>query len=392
MPEHTDTHIGERMREIRKRRGMTQRELATSSGVSLSLVRKLEQGEYTDTRMETARRFAHALRVPTGRLLRRDADPADSATADRWALVRAALLAPPADRLDEEPTTAGVAAGLSDAEPLFEALDLLGLAALLPPLLRDADALTGTDSRTRDLQGRVLRLAAWLLTQTRQYEAAALAIDRALDVSADRLDATATVNTHCWLLLRTGRLAEARALATRWADDTEPRMSRATPAELAGWGWMLLRTAGAAVRDNRPGEAADALRLARSAAVAVGHEEIAGADRLRTFGPTTVAQHRIEHASVVDRPDQVLTLAAHMPHGTITGSNRGRHLLDVANAHARMRHYGDAIEVLHRARSEQPAWFPHQRYARDILGHVIGRRRTLTADMRTLADAVGMPA
>ncbi|MFE9066082.1 helix-turn-helix domain-containing protein [Streptomyces violaceusniger] len=42
MPEETD--IGSSLRKVRKRRGLTQRELATASGVSLSLVRKLEQG------------------------------------------------------------------------------------------------------------------------------------------------------------------------------------------------------------------------------------------------------------------------------------------------------------------------------------------------------------
>ncbi|WP_280400087.1 helix-turn-helix domain-containing protein [Nocardia carnea] len=37
--------LGERLQNIRKRRGLTQRELAEAAGVSLSLIRKLEQGE-----------------------------------------------------------------------------------------------------------------------------------------------------------------------------------------------------------------------------------------------------------------------------------------------------------------------------------------------------------
>ncbi|MEE1938170.1 hypothetical protein V1L54_01845 [Streptomyces sp. TRM 70361] len=109
-------------------------------------------------------------------------------------------------------------------------------------------------------------MTGWLLTQTRRYEVASEALERSLDDSSDRLQAAATVNTVCWLLLRQGQLAEARELAARWADDTEPRISRATPSELSVWGWMLLRMSAAAVRDNRPGEAEDALRLARAAA------------------------------------------------------------------------------------------------------------------------------
>ncbi|TYP04542.1 helix-turn-helix protein [Streptomyces coelicolor] len=60
--------IGKQLRDVRKRRGMSQQELAKSSGVSLSLIRKLEQGERSDTRLETARQLAAALHVPTTRM------------------------------------------------------------------------------------------------------------------------------------------------------------------------------------------------------------------------------------------------------------------------------------------------------------------------------------
>lgn len=391
MPDSTDTHIGTRMREVRKRRGLTQQQLAKASKVSISLIRKLEQGEVDHTRLETARRLAVALRVPTGRLIQRDAADADTATTDRWAPVRAALLAPPADQLEDEPTTAGVAAALAATRPLFDDVDLVGLAGVLPALLRDADALTDTGARTRAVQVQVLQLAGWLLTQTHQYEAAEAALDRALDAAGDRLDGAATINTRCWLLLRQGRLDETREIASRWADDVEPRLSRATRSELSAWGWMLLRAGGAAVRDNRPGEARDALRLARSAAVAVGWEDGDCVDRLRTFGPLTVAQHAVEHANINQKHDHVLQLSAKMPPGALTGSNSARHRLNVADAHARMRSYSEAIGVLQEVRDDQPEWLPQQRYARDIMGRIIGRRRTLTTEMRDLADAIGVP-
>jgi len=56
---------GDRIRDIRKRRGLTQRALAESSGVSLSLIKKLEQGDYGDVRLETLHKLAVTLRVPT---------------------------------------------------------------------------------------------------------------------------------------------------------------------------------------------------------------------------------------------------------------------------------------------------------------------------------------
>lgn len=389
MPNAPD--IGGRLRDIRKRRGLTQGELARAAGVSVSLVSKLEQGVIQDLRLETARQLAVALRVSTTQLVRRDDEKQPPQQADTWAPVRSAILAPPVDRLDEAPTVDGVRSALIGMQPLFAAVDLHGLAVVLPSLLRDADALDRDEAGARTVHAQLLQLSGWLMVQTRQYEAAAVALDRALDTADDPLDGVATVNTRTWLHLRRGELVEARELAARWADDVEPRITRASHAELAAWGWMLLRLAGAAVRDNRAGEAADALKYAQVAATAIGREETAGRDVLRTFGPVTVAQHRAEHAAVTDHPDRVLLLASRMPAGRTTGSNRARHLLDVADAHARLRQYPEAVEVLQRVQQTAPGWLPQQRLARDIVGRIIGRRRTLTTEMRALATAVALP-
>ncbi|MFE2098940.1 helix-turn-helix domain-containing protein [Streptomyces sp. NPDC059468] len=387
--------IGERLREIRKRRGWSQRELSEQSGVSLSLIRKLEQGERADTRLETARQLAKALKVPTTRLVSEHAEAAaDSDTVDRWAPVHAALAAPPdLDGLDEAPTYEGVRDALEAAVPLFAHDRFAELGTALPRLLRDAEVLTETDTRGRPLRARLLELTGWLMTQTRQFDAAEMALERALDDATDRVQGAATVSVQCWLLLRRGRLAEARELAVHWADEVEPRMSRATPAELSAWGWLLLRMSAAAIRDNRPGEAEDALRLAHSAAVALGRECTPEEDFLRTFGPVTVALKRTENAMVSGQPDKVLTLAARIPADSLkpTSNNRNRHLLDVASAQTQLRQYAEAVDTFRKIRDGSPQWLPNQRYARDILGDIVSKRRTLTPDMRELADLMHLP-
>ncbi|MEU3346603.1 helix-turn-helix transcriptional regulator [Streptomyces sp. NPDC006700] len=387
--------FGERLREVRKRRGLSQRELSELSDVSLSLIRKLEQGERDDTRLETARRLASVLKVPTTRLITEHAEAAaDEETVNRWAPVHAALAAPPdLDGLSEQPTYDGVREALEAAVPLFAHDRFAELGAALPPLLRDAEALTETDPRGRPLRARLLELTGWLMTQTRQFDAAELALERALDDAVDRVQGAATVSVQCWLLLRRGRLADARALAVEWADEVEPRMSRATPTELSAWGWLLLRVSAAAIRDNRPGEAADALRLARSAAVALGEEHTPEGDFLRTFGPVTVALKRTENAMVAGRPDEVLSLAAKIPADSLkpTSNNRNRHLLDVASAQTQLRHYAEAVDTFNKIRVGSPQWLPNQRYARDILVRIVSRRRTLTPEMRELADLVRLP-
>lgn len=387
--------FGERLREVRKRRGLSQRELSERSGVSLSLIRKLEQGERDDTRLETARQLAATLKVPTTRLVTEHAEtPADEETENRWASVRDALVAPATlDGVFEPPTYEGVRDALQAAVPLFSGDRFTELETALPPLLRDVETLTELDPRGRVLRARLLELTGWLMTQTRQFGTAEMALERALDDATDRIQGAATVTTQCWLLLRRGRLAEARELAIRWADEIEPRWSRATPAELSAWGWLLLRLSAAAVRDSRPGEAEDALRLASSAAVALGRECTPEGDFLRTFGPVTVALKRTENAMVAGQPDTVLSLAAGIPVDTLkpTSNNRNRHLLDVASAQTRLRRYTDAIDTMQKVRDGSPQWLQNQRYARDILGQIVSRRRTLTTEMRDLAALVSLP-
>jgi transcriptional regulator with XRE-family HTH domain len=56
---------GDRIRELRKRRGMTQRELAEAADLSLSAVKKIEQGTLGQLRLETAHRLAVALGTTT---------------------------------------------------------------------------------------------------------------------------------------------------------------------------------------------------------------------------------------------------------------------------------------------------------------------------------------
>lgn len=347
--------------------------------------------------METARRLARALRVPTTNLMAEHEDePAAARGADdRWEAVRRALVAPVrADGVAEEPTVDGVRDAMESALPLFSGDRFAELSVILPPLLRDADLIAESGPEGRAVRVRLSQLTGWLLTQMRQFEAADIALSRSLEDSTDRLQAAATVSTQCWLLLRRGRLAEARELATRWADEVEPRISRAIPAELSAWGWLLLRASAAAIRDNRTGEAEDALRYANSAAVAMGREFAPRDDFLQAFGPVTVALKRAENAMIVDRPDLVLKLSARIPTTGMrpTSNNRNRHLLDVAEAHARSRDYAKTVEVLQGIRADAPQWLPNQRYARDIFSRVIERRRTLTPEMRDLADALGMPA
>lgn len=392
MPQPTDTSIGERLREIRKRRGMSQRDLSASAAVSLSTVRKIEQGDYGTPRMETARALAVALGVPTTQLFGAHETPgARPAVVDQWAPVRAALDAPAPGPADDAPTVAGVREAVAAALPLAAGDRLDELGDVLPVLLRDAAAIAD-DPAGRRVQAALLGLTGWMFTQTRQFDAADAALGRALVGAGDDIAAAGAVSTRCWLLLRRGRIEDAARLAEEWADRIEPRMSRATPAELGAWGWLLLRGAAAADRDGRADDAAGLLRLAGSAAAAVGDRPVPGGF-LRAYDGRTVQLKTAEHAMITDRPDQVLRLSASISWEGMrpTSNNLNRNRLDQASARVRLRQYAEAVDTLETVWQAAPQWLPHQQYARDILGRVVARRRTLTPRMRVLADAVHLP-
>ncbi|MFF2845039.1 helix-turn-helix domain-containing protein [Streptomyces sp. NPDC058001] len=382
------TDAGKKVKQARKLRGLTQRELADHSGVSISTIRKLEQGERDGARMETLHALAKSLRLPTMALVKEPGEQgAIPGTRELWAPIRAELMRPPGLEGDEPATPSGVERVLADAVPLYRTHHFAELAAVLPALLRDADSLSDDG---RGVRVRVLQLAAGALTHTRQFDLAEMVVRRSLADAQNRLEASASVNTLAWLLIRQGQLDDALTLATTWADDLEPRISRATASELSAWGLLLLRASGAAVRNNQPETAADMKRLARSAATAIGREVQVEHETVRTFGPTTVRMLSVEDAVIHDQPDKALRLAERMPWSTVrpTISVRNRHGLDVVNAYARLGQFAEAFGKLSEIQARSPEWFPNQTPARDALRAIMTGRRTLTPEMRSMASTL----
>jgi transcriptional regulator with XRE-family HTH domain len=370
---------------------MTQKELASESGVSYATVQAIEQGTGAQPRVSTLLKLATALSVTTSSLMSPEQpEPPDAAPAERWDDVLAALYRPgPANG---EATPAGVLAALASVMPGLADNRYAQVRPLLPALLRESASLGGGGRAARS---RVLNTVAWLLTQTRQFGDAEAAARMARESAPDLPDEAAAVNTAAWALLRQGKLAEAAVLAEAWADEAEPRrFSRAPAADLAAWGKIQLYVANAAVRDGRPDTAADALSLARSAASRIGRETALDFSTTRTFGPASVAMIGVENAVLTGKPDRALTLAERVPSRGLLhaqSASRRRHRLDVAAAHAALRQYGDAVAGMQALRYEAPEWLAQQRFARDVLAEVIRRRRRLTPEMRELADAVRLP-
>ena len=196
------TSTGDRIRVVRKRRGMTQRELAATAGLSYSTVKKIEQGTYGGIRLETLRKLAAAVKVPTTTLMQTAGQHEPEAPdSTMWGPVRQAIAHPHQAASPAPVTGRGLSDALLAAVKLYQGnrYDLLALA--LPPLLADAE------DGPPLLRSRVLQLAGSAMVQTRQHEAARVALDRSLadaQASGSTLDAASAVVTMCWLLLIDG--------------------------------------------------------------------------------------------------------------------------------------------------------------------------------------------
>ncbi|MBE3000189.1 helix-turn-helix transcriptional regulator [Nocardiopsis sp. HNM0947] len=396
-----DISIGDTLRDLRAERDLTQEGLAEAARLHVNTVRKIEQGGTGS--METYHRLARVLGTTTGRLVAgqpaRRQNHGDDNKVSLLDMRRA--ITPPvgldghAALPDEEPDLADLRGAAESFARSYHSDRYRDMATLVPRLVTSAHAAVNHYAHTPQqadahrVRSEILQLAGRYLTQVRAYDLAQTALTDAVRDAAtgeDRLNAAASIIGQAWVLLRQGRLDEAQELAAGTADQVEPRMSRASGEELAAWGWLLLRASAAAARNNRPDEAREAITLARTAGVALGGEVT---HRLRgwvSFGPTTVELKAIENEAIADRPDRVLSMSKPLTQGSSTSDNWNRHMLDVAKAHARMRHDQEATHVLSGLVRASPQWLSHQRLAADTFAEVRARRkRALTSEQRKLA-------
>lgn len=378
------TGLDGRLRSVRKRCGLTQPELAEASGVSLSLIRKIEQGERENTRIDTLRRLAVALGCSVTTLLGPSPDPPESGAGELWLPTRDAIRSPGATSSTGPVEERSLGEALTAAVKLYHDNEYEKLSRILPRLIRDGESASPL------MRSRILQLAGSVMVQTRQLAPARIALERSLSeagATGNTLDSASAVITLCWLWIVERRFEMVRKIAAEWADRVEPRLSVATTQEISTWGWLLLRGSAAAIRDNRADEADDMMRLAAAGAVAMRRDSGGYHNYWTTFGPATVAMKRVENAVVDDRPDLALRLARDVPPDLRpTSDNRNRHLLDVVSAHVALRRYDTAFEILVKLSHEAGPWLAEQRMARDLLRRIVGRRRTLTPEMRQLSD------
>ncbi|MFE9579328.1 helix-turn-helix domain-containing protein [Nocardia sp. NPDC006044] len=392
-----DSSIGVRIRTFRGK-ALTQRQLADQAGVSVDLVRKLEQGGRQTASIASLQKLARALDVDIADLIGKRAgvpstDPDSGIVAIRRALT-------PVDDLLGE-TNEEAAISLDEGR---RAVDYAWgaywvgryelLTAILPSGLTQLRstvhaARNGSVAVANELLARMYWVTGCTLVHLGQTDPAFLAIRQALAAAEDGNDPLllGTIRgSVAWQLLVQGRYDESRRVALRAAASLEPA-GEVTPAHLSSYGSLMLLGATAAGRAQNVPEALSLVEAAGEVALRIGGDR---RDYETYFGPSQVVMQTVDVNVSSERYPEALAAAKAMPvNGGLPQSSRARHLTDTAVALTRTGQHQRALDTLLTAeRVGGQDWLKYQSLPRHIVSELLDHDRRVP--LRAFARRIGV--
>ncbi|MEU3355635.1 helix-turn-helix transcriptional regulator [Streptomyces sp. NPDC037389] len=393
--------LGDRLGELRVRRGLTQEGLAEKVRLSVDTIRELEQNQRFTARMSTLNRLARALDVETSALLGPPAVLETSGGAESPSILALRQAVTPlsgfpglpglgAEDDVPPPSVSELRDSIRSTEKVRRQGELTKITAVLPTLLADARAAaghyTGADrAASYAVLAEAYQVAATTLTAFGKEDAAYTALERSMEAAArsddPRLE-TIGVSTLSWIFTKQGRISDAERVAVRMAERIEPGF-RSAPLDLALWGILLLRGATAAVRAERVDTAEELLSLAAAAAARIGVDRL---DYATPFGPTNAGVATVNAYVDMGKPDKALTHAVRIPDlSGLPPTWQARHHLDRAQAYAEMRRDGEATRALLAAERTAPEWMRCHGSSRHLVAELRGRELRRGSPIRDLA-------
>lgn len=394
------TTIGDRIRSLREFRDLTQEQLAGLGDVSVDTIRALEQNRRDTARIDTIRKLARALDVQLERLVgqatvTQQLSPDGGLLALRDAIQDYGQLPgilADAD-LEDPPGEDAWANSVNAATRLYWGGGYSELSGTLPLLLRDGRAVvrqTPTERAWRQL-ALAYQLAACLSAQAGHPDWAYTAVEKQLaaaEHASDPLMEGMGVSTLSWVLLRQGRWEQAQDIAVRKADALEPSF-RATPAELAVYGNLLVAAACPAARRNQHDEAFAMLARAEGAATISGPVKAYGS----AFSVTDVRTQKVNTALAGEetRPGDALRFAGDVHVEDISRPvHSAAYRVDVAQAQYQTGDWDGALATLLEVEADQPEWIRFQALAAVTVREMLESERRKSSPLRSLAARLGV--
>jgi transcriptional regulator with XRE-family HTH domain len=377
--------LGRKIAAERRRRGLSQPELARMIDRSVAWVSQVERGVRKVDRMSVLETLAAALEVPLAELAAEApvvaavTEEPPGASGLRLVLSGAYALCamlggrrPPA--LGTLRTRSREAWELTHGGRYAELTALLR--GLVPDLETAARALPEAQrAEVYELMAASYQACSAALAKLGEPEAAWIAADRAM-AAAERAGNPLLVAAGAFRLvfvfLAARHYDQAEETARTAADALWPLADDADPQAMSLWGGLTLQRAIVAARLNDPDTAYDQLERARQMAARLGE----GRNDYNTeFGPANVALHEIAVAVELGDAGRALRTAATVDTTGLSGERQARMLVDVARAHAQRRQVRETVAALRQAEAITPE---------QIRGHDLVRQ--LVADLLTMQD------
>ncbi len=397
-------HLGDRLARLRRLATLSQEILSERSGISVDVIRKLEQHRKHSVRLPTLHKLASGLGVEVTTLL---GDPpalsAEQGESPALVAVRRAIMPSPLASTPEpdsaEPLSLDLLrAEIADGWTLYHAAEFGQLTRLLPEIIDDARiaVAVGSGEQREAAQvalGKALQLGGHLAIRLGKTDLALSSLERGLRAAEsgdDPLLAPMVFNSIAWAYQRQNRLADAQRLAGHVADGVEQNGLR-TANQMRVWGGLLISAATSAGREGDYEQASEILKVAEAATCRLATLPPPVNSRfVSVFSRSAVRIERVRLAVQHGQPDTALFLARGIRLSSDTPPSwRTWLMLDVARARTDVGDVEGAVKALQTLQRRAPQWIRHHTLAVAIVRDLwAGRARP--PGLRRLAEILGV--
>ncbi len=391
--------LGRKIAAERRRRGLSQPELARMIDRSVAWVSQVERGVRKVDRMSVLETLAAALDIPLAELAAEApvvaavTEESPGAADLRLVLSGVYSLRALLNGRHDPPALADLRARTGTAWELTHAGRYTELASLLRGLVPDletaARALPVADrAEASELMATTYQACSAGLAKLGEPEAAWIAADRAM-AAAERAGNPLLVAAGAFRLVfvfLAARHYDQAEETARTTADALAHLASGDPQATSLWGGLTLQRAVIAACLNDPGAAYRHLEQASQAAARLGEGRN---DHNTEFGPANVAVHEIAVAVELGDAGRALRAAATVDATGLSAERQARMLIDVARAHAQRRQVTEAIAAVIEAERISAELARSHEQVRQLVSDLVTMNDPPSAELRDLAARTG---
>jgi transcriptional regulator with XRE-family HTH domain len=388
--------LGRKIATERRRRGLSQPELARMVDRSVAWVSQVERGVRKVDRMSVLESVATALDVPLAELAA-EAPVVAAVTEEPPGVGRLRLVLSGAYALramldgGRSPALSTLRSKTRKAWELTHAGRYTELAELLSgsvPDLEVAARATSEDQRPEvfELLATTYQACSAALAKIGEPDAAWIAADRAMN-AAERAGNPMLVAAGAFRLvfvfINARHFEQAEETARTATEALQSLADQGDPQAMSLWGGLTLQRAIIAARVNDPDLAYGQLERASQVAARVGE----GRNEYNTeFGAANVRLYEIAVAVELGDAGRALRAAAAVDTSGLSAERRARMLIDVARAHAQRRQTSEAVSALLQAEAITPEQVRSHGLVRQLISDLLSTQEPPPPELRDLAQ------